>query len=138
MPKKKDPITDETMHVKSDLKILAEMRAFLRRVFTGIAEDPVERMELAANEVMANIVTHAYNGRPHHFITIRVTIFPHEICVDFTDTGTSFIPQSIALPIFDGSQEGGYGLFIVSQVVDQFTYCPTIDENRTHLSISLS
>ncbi len=137
MSEKKHFIIDKTIHLKSDLKILAELRAFLRDVFTGIADDPVERMELAANEVATNIIKHAYKNHAHHAITIRATVYPHEICVDFTDSGTPFIPESIPLPCFDGSQEGGFGLFIISEVLDQFIYRPAIDKNHTHLSISL-
>lgn len=131
-------MADETLHIKSDLKILAQIRLFLRRVFTDISLDPVERMELAANEVAANIIKHAYKDRPQQPITIRATTHPDRICVHFTDKGASFVLEDVPLPNFDGSREGGFGLFIVSQVVDQFTYHPGKDKNHTMLCIFLA
>lgn len=131
-------MADETIHLKSDLRVLAQMRLFLRRVFNDINLDPVERMELAANEIAANIIKHAYKDRPLQPITIRATTHPDRICVNFTDKGVSFILKDVPPPQFDGSQEGGFGLFIVSQVVDQFTYHPGGDKNHTMLCIFLT
>ncbi|BCS95210.1 hypothetical protein DSLASN_08420 [Desulfoluna limicola] len=137
MPDTERPIIEKTLHVQSDLQVLAEVRRFLREVFAGVPDDPVDRMELAANEVTANIIRHAYQGQPEHPITIRAALRDDRICVSFIDHGSSFEPDEVPQPLFDGSQEGGFGLFIVSQVVDRFTYHPNEDENHTSLCIFL-
>ncbi|WP_300673924.1 ATP-binding protein [Desulfoluna sp.] len=137
MTEKRHLIKDKTLQVKSDLQVLPEIRRFLREMFTDIPEDPVDRMELAANEVAANIIKHAYQGRPDQPISIRATVQPDRICVRFVDRGRTFDPENVPAPHFDGSQEGGFGLFIVSRVVDRFDYLPDEKENQTTLCIHL-
>lgn len=137
MFEKAPPIKDKRLQITSDLHLLAEVRRFLRKTFDGIAGDPVDRMELAANEVTANIIKHAYRGRTDQPIAIRATVRPDRICVSFFDRGHPFSPEKIPEPLFDGSQEGGFGLFIVAQVVDRFDYLPGEKGNRTTLCILL-
>ncbi|VFQ46502.1 ATP-binding protein [Desulfoluna butyratoxydans] len=130
-------INEQCLDVTSDLNVLSDVRRFLRDVFAGIADDPVNRMELAANEVAANIIRHAYKGAPGHAIVIRAQVGPDRICVSFFDHGAPFDPEQVPAPLFDGSQEGGFGLFIVSEVVDEFRYLPSAEGNRTTLCIFL-
>lgn len=137
MLEKAPPIKDKRLQITSELHLLAEMRRFLRETFHGIPSDPVDRMELAANEVTANIIKHAYQGLTDQPIAIRATVRPDRICVSFFDRGRPFSPEAIPEPLFDGSQEGGFGLFIVAQVVDQFHYLPDEEGNRTTLCILL-
>jgi len=137
MPGTGHPIKEKRLDIKSDLNVLSEVRRFLRKIFAGIADDPVNRMELAANEVTANIIKHAYHGRTDQPIAIQATVEPDRICVSFFDRGASFAPEHVPEPLFDGSQEGGFGLFIVSQVVDEFRYLPDEEGNRTKLCIFL-
>ncbi len=137
MPETEHPIIEKNLQVQSDLQVLSEVRGFLRKVFAGIPDDPVDRMELAANEVTANIIKHAYRGQPGQPISIRATVQTDRICVSFIDHGNPFEPDEVPQPLFDGSQEGGFGIFIVSQVVDRFTYHPNENENRTKLCIFL-
>lgn len=137
MPETTRPIAEKTLHIPSDLQFLATVRVFLREVFAGLADDPVDRMELAANEVTVNIMKHAYRGLADGSIAIRAAVHPDRICVTFADRGVPFNPEAVPQPIFDGSQEGGFGLFIVSRVVDRFDYHAGGDENRTTLCIRL-
>ncbi|SCY42957.1 ATP-binding protein [Desulfoluna spongiiphila] len=137
MPGTGQPIKEKHLDVTSDLSVLSDVRHFLREVFAGIADDPVDRMELAANEVAANIIKHAYKGNNGHRIVIRATVSPDRICVHFFDHGAPFDPAHVPPPLFDGSQEGGFGLFIVSEVVDEFHYLPSGEGNHTNLCIFL-
>jgi len=137
MPGTGQPIKEKRLDVTSDLNVLSEVRRFLRQTFAGIAEDPVDRMELAANEVAVNIIKHAYKGGTGHPIAIRATVGPDRLCVSFFDRGAPFDPDHVPAPLFDGSQEGGFGLFIVSEVVDEFHYLPSVEGNHTNLCIFL-
>jgi anti-sigma regulatory factor (Ser/Thr protein kinase) len=58
--------------------------------------------------------------------------------IEFVDKGKGFNPETVPQPEFDGSREGGFGLYIVSQIVDDVVYTRGKDNaNYTQLKILL-
>ena len=134
------PVTS-TLEIDSTLSNLARVRDFVRRFITdhgGLADDEqrLDRIELAANEVVANIIRHAYHDDPGRSIVIEAVSGPQRIDLRFFDWGGAWDPAAAEPPAFDGSKIGGFGLYIISQAVDRVTYTRDPDgRNCAHLTI---
>ncbi len=123
---------------------LNDVRIFVREVCekipTGrIKPHEIEKIVLAANEVVANIIKHAYKGRNDGLIQIDAKVSKNAIMFQFFDRGEPFDPDSAEAPKFDGSQDSGFGMYIISQSVDQVTYSRSGEGlNCTRVKIILS
>jgi len=127
----------------SDANELSAVRCFIRNFCRNIPEnllgqERVSMIELAVTEVASNIIRHGYNGISGRSFRISIRFSQSELFIEFMDKGSSFDPNTIPEPDFDGSQEGGFGLYIISKLVDQIVYSKTQDNtNLTRLKIHL-
>jgi sigma-B regulation protein RsbU (phosphoserine phosphatase) len=120
-------IFHDEVDISSDLKELSAARSFIRKfclrhVEAHLSEKAVSELELALNEAAANIMKHAYGGRPDQRIRIGADILTDRVVVRLSHWGEAFDPQSIPPPRLDGTEESGYGLFIISESVDKVSY----------------
>jgi phosphoserine phosphatase RsbU/P len=131
----------EASHCRPARKILVEFlsgldnleacRGFVRKICHEIAspavdEDSTCQLELAVSEAVANVMRHAYDGRPDQPIELSAEVFTDRLAFQIRYRGTSFDPAVVPEPVFDGSKDGGFGLFIIAQSVDEVSY--TSDE----------
>ncbi len=80
-------------------------------------------LELAIQEVSVNIATHAYaNSRGRIHMSAILSHQPLKITILLQDTGASFNPAVVPQPHFGELQEHGYGLFLVTQLMDEVEY----------------
>jgi anti-sigma regulatory factor (Ser/Thr protein kinase) len=118
----------------SDLAQLGAMRAFVREECVSAwgpeGEEALARLELALGEAAANIVLHAYRGQGGRPIEVSVEACPEQVCVWLFHEGEGFDPQAAPPPVFDGSHESGFGLYLIRQCVDEVEYCR--DERGRH------
>lgn len=127
--------------IKAELAELKTVRQFVRRFLTDlpkglISEDRVDLIELAANEVVANIIRHAYDESNEENIFIEANLADNRIDFKFYDWGKAWNPNDAPPPEFDGSKEGGFGLYIISQAVDNVSYLRDQDgKNCAHLTV---
>jgi anti-sigma regulatory factor (Ser/Thr protein kinase) len=112
--------------ITSDLGELAKVRAFARRAARELApsldDDAVSGLELACNEAASNVIRHAYDARNQHRIDFEAGVDEHKLTINLCHDGKPFDQSGIAPPSFDGSRDGGFGLFIIEQCVDSVTY----------------
>jgi serine/threonine-protein kinase RsbW len=111
----------------SDLGHLADMRAFLRQACgdawgTPADEPAVEQLELALSEAATNVIRHAYQGKEGLPIEMVIEATGDQVCLSLYHQGRGFDPGAVAPPAFDGSREGGFGLFLIAQSVDEVRY----------------
>ncbi len=87
------------------------------------ANDFIYLVELAISEICTNIIKHAYN-RSKGEIVGSITLLNNGVQLDFYDQGLSFDPNEVAQPTSDPKSlvEGGYGLYIVRQIMDVVSY----------------
>jgi len=112
---------------EGDLRQLASMRAFLRESchesWQGACdEDPILQLTLALTEAASNIILHADLGNEHKAITLTIAVDDDQACVTLQYAGKPFDPQAVAAPVFDGSRESGFGLYLIRECVDEFQY----------------
>ncbi len=132
------------LEIKNDLIELARVRAFVRNFCEGIPDialdnNRINLIELAVTEVTTNIIKHAYGEHTGEQIQINALLLDDKIVLQFYDWGKEFDPKSVPLPVFDGSQSGGFGLHIISHTVDEAEYSRDDNgKNCTCLKINLS
>ncbi len=110
--------------IKSDLSELAGVREFVRRVCDASAldDDATDQFELAMSETATNIMMHGYKGRSDGQIRILADTFPDRVVMRLYHWGVAFEPGHAELPRVDTYQEGGYGLYIIEESVDEVIY----------------
>ena len=109
----------------------------LRAVLEGIDGMPepnvtIYNIQLAADEIFANIAGHAYEGRAAGWVSISLTFDLASRCfsIELHDTGAPFDPSSVPAPDLEALQEGGYGLFLAQALMDDVIYTTKPDGNR--------
>jgi anti-sigma regulatory factor (Ser/Thr protein kinase) len=121
------PLARTELELRSDLSELHTTRAFVRDVCsalpgTPLAAERVAELELAVNEATSNIMKHAYHGRTDQRIHLEAETFPDQVVIRLCHLGDPCDPSSVAPPALDGSQESGFGLYLITQSVDDVRY----------------
>ena len=101
------------------------------------ATEVVYGIQLAVQEVCANIVEHAYRGAPDGRIQVlvRLDMPARELAVELRDTASHvFNPDETPEPDLANPQSRGYGLFLARSLMDEVTYHACPGNNRWHLS----
>ena len=95
-------------------------------------QELLEGVQLAAHEVCANMVRHAYAGRSDGRIVVglRLEEAPRRLLVELRDTGLPFDPGQARTPEPDELPTGGYGLLLVRKLMDEVRYTSGPDGNR--------
>ncbi|MDQ2731030.1 MAG: ATP-binding protein [Armatimonadota bacterium] len=111
----------------SDLNDLINIRAFLR----GFCKDsfvpppPLDKMdqlELAVDEAASNVMRHAYAGQPDGWLHLIAEADSSTIFIRLLHGGKPFDQEKVRPPAFDGTREGGFGVYLIAQSVDQVQY----------------
>ena len=110
--------------IESDLKDLEQSRAFVRDVCRQlpIAQDAVSALELAVNEAASNIIRHAYHEQSGCQIELEAETVGDSLEIRLYHEGEGFTPDPSYQPTFDGSRDGGFGLYIIEHCADAVTY----------------
>jgi anti-sigma regulatory factor (Ser/Thr protein kinase) len=121
--------------VTSDVAELAQIRAFVRTFCQDLPvqvldEESLSQLELAVTEAASNIMRHAYHGRTDQLIRIVAEAFTDRIAIRLAHRGVAFDPETVRPPAFDGSHEGGFGVYIIAHAVDEVRYVH--DEQEGH------
>ncbi len=133
----------EKINIKSNLNELGSVRSFVRDVFSKVPKnkknkDTIEKMVLAVNEAVTNIINHAYSGQIGKTIEITADISTNNIVFHLYDWGNTFSPESVAPPKLNGSESGGFGIHIMTNIVTKVSYCRDNDgKNCTRLEIKI-
>ena len=115
------------IEIRSDLRELRRAREFVRAFCQAapgspLEPDSVDALELAVHEAAANIMKHAYHGRPDQIIRLDGEAFPGHVSIQLHHRGDPFEPSAAPPPVFDGSRESGFGTYIISRSVDEVRY----------------
>ena len=130
------PAEQSLFHVEletsSDLSELGRIQAFVRQFcmrapIGDLEETQVSKLQLAVNETATNIMRHAYMERTDERIWFEAEAFTDRLVFRTRDQGGRFDPDSVEPPPFDGTEEGGFGLFIIREVFDDVQYTKDLD-----------
>lgn len=90
----------------------------------GFPDDAVGEIELALTEALANVIEHAYQGASDERIEVGVLVDAAALRVTVRDWGRYLDPASYRGRDLDDPGEGGYGVFLMSQLMDDVTREP--------------
>lgn len=111
----------------ADSSRLAEIAAFLRRALSDLAgyRDRAEErylIELAAVEACTNVIRYAYRSGPPGRIGLSVRPRKNGLEILVLDRGAPFNPTEIPRPDLANPGEGGYGIFLIREIMSEVRY----------------
>lgn len=99
----------------------------------NVHEDKIREIELSIAEALNNIIKHSYKGNEENKIDIFMSLEDGKFCIKLTDFGEP--RKNVGKPVLefdptdiDSLPEGGMGLFIIEQLMDENFY--TADGNK--------
>lgn len=131
--------------VAPDLLSIREIGPWLRGCMNGnVDSDQIEafamRVELALQEVAANIVNHGHadiDPTQHTPIALACEFVDNAMQIDIVDHGAEYEPEAQPVPDTSEPQVHGYGLMIVRQLTRRFDYARRDGANHTTLEFAL-
>ncbi len=104
----------------------------------GFSEQRAREIELAAEEVLVNIIRYAYSGGPPGQVELRgLAVSEDEFMLEFEDGGPPFDPTLIPPPDVNlplsQREAGGLGFFLVRKMVNEVRY--RRERNRNILTL---
>jgi serine/threonine-protein kinase RsbW len=112
--------------------VLDRVERYCRRA--GVARSGAADLRLALEEVLANLIAHAWPQGGVHEARITVGIEDGELAFEVSDDGVAFDPETSPPPPLDASLNnrpvGGLGLFIVRRLGDRLDYSRENGRNR--------
>ena len=109
----------------SDASELQRLRTFvIDSISATEIEEPSWQAEMvtAINEIVTNVMRHAYHGQPGRPIRIELDMHPSEAVVRISHQGLGLKRHSVPSPLLDGTEDGGFGLYLVDRMVDRIAY----------------
>jgi len=117
------------LEAASALVELPRLRAFVadfcaRAAVPPLGEEASAALQLAVNEAAVNVMKHAYEGRSDGRLALEAADEGDRVVVRLRHRGRGFRREEVAPPRFDGTAEGGFGVYIIEQSVDEVRYGP--------------
>jgi anti-sigma regulatory factor (Ser/Thr protein kinase) len=122
--------------LRNDLSELDRVSQRLKEFAAHQRLDPQVRgdLDLALEEVLANIISYGYADDREHQITVGLEVRPGEVRVHVEDDGRPFDPLEAPEPDTtlppDERPLGGLGIHLVRQLMDGVEYRRQGDRNR--------
>lgn len=113
-----------SIEISCDLNNLGRVRDWFRSNTLNLINDEevFERLNLALNELLSNVIIHANQSNPEKEMTVYMQIDEDTVRIELTHTGIAFNPSGNALPDIESLPEGGFGLFLISSAFDEVSY----------------
>jgi serine/threonine-protein kinase RsbW len=101
-----------------------DVRAWISGVAAegGLGAREASALSVAVNEMCANVHRHAYRGRRDGPIDLSIDVGPERVTITLSHRGAPFDPRSYVPPDLTQPAERGYGMYIVSRLVDQVRF----------------
>jgi serine/threonine-protein kinase RsbW len=121
------------LRVSSETKNLATISDFVSAFAreSALNDDDTFALQMAADEACANVIEHAYSGRPDGTVSIECRLANDEVILTIRDRGQPFDPKAVPRPDMKAPltkrHEGALGLYLMEKLMDvvQFEFDPT-------------
>ncbi len=118
---------------------ISRLRTFLED--NDASPDAVYVLEMAAEELLTNVVKYAFADDDEHLVIATASILAGQIRFTVEDDGKPFDPHNAPKPDLSLDIEdmpiGGLGLHLVQELADGTSYERAEDKNRTSVHIGL-
>lgn len=88
----------------------------------GFGAEAVFAIELALGEALANVIEHAYERKSGQEIHLALSIDETKIQLSIRDFGRKFDQSAYRSPNLNEAKEGGYGVYLIEQMMDEVSY----------------
>jgi anti-sigma regulatory factor (Ser/Thr protein kinase) len=120
----------QRLAVANDLSALVQVRQLVARSVAegGFDARSLNRMQIAVDEAVTNIIEHGYSATPRGVarIELALDVTPTEFRIEIVDQGARFDPTSTAeIDIrrhVDSGRGGGLGVFLMRSIMDVVDY----------------
>ena len=122
----------QSMTLPSDPRRLREARRWLVRlaVDAGLSSTEGHDLAVAFSEVCANVHRHAYRGRHDGRVDLAVRLDAAALVVTVDHHGEPFDSRAYTPPDLARPAESGYGLYLISRLVDDVSFEDTDQGGR--------
>ncbi len=122
--------SEGTFVLTSEPQHLARLRDWLREELTRHEVDGREQfgLQVAVGEICSNSIKHAYAGLGGKPIHVSVRWGEDRVVIEVRDFGRKFDPELYRPPDLEALPEGGVGLHIAKQFVDEFSFDVTQEQ----------
>ena len=123
-----EPVRIRIASTPAQLPIVRAVVEKLTRL-VGFDQEASDRITLAVDEALTNIIRHAYHGRPDGPIELTFRRVADArgaaaLCIELRDWGTQVSPEQIRPRKLDELRPGGLGVHIITSVMDEVQYVP--------------
>ena len=120
-------IIKDTLVLDAKLDKLSEVFTFVRQFYSsyGFNEKYCKQLDIVVEEVYVNIASYAYAGSETGDATIECSIDGDTGILVFKDHGTPYDPTLKEDPVLGDPKKmtiGGYGIYMVKQIMDDVSY----------------
>lgn len=124
------PLFRQSLAITNDLAALASVRELVRTGVerSGFPPHYLNRLQIAVDEAVTNIIEHGYEGRPpgNAAIEMTLTIDRTQFRMVIEDYGTTFDPEELGSVDIEkhveAGQSGGLGVFLMRKIMDLIEY----------------
>lgn len=99
----------------------------------GVPEPIINKVLLCVDELITNIIAHAYTDDEEHAVALECTVAPTLLTLELRDDGVEFDPTKQTRAVTEGSLEersvGGLGIHLVKSLMDKVEYAREGDFN---------
>ena len=104
---------------------------------------------LAIDEAVTNVIMHAYSGKgnsvviteKHPVVEITFILKDNTLQINITDYGVKYEPEMVPQPDvrenLQGKRKGGFGIFLIKKLMDNFEYRNNNGKNFLSLTKNL-
>ena len=115
------------------------VRSFLDK--GSVPSDTIYTVELIVEELLTNIIRHAYLDSAAHEISVRLALEPGRVVIRIEDDGREFDPRE-APPAdlggdLDSRQAGGMGIHLVREFAESLDYRRSEGRNLVEVRIAI-
>jgi serine/threonine-protein kinase RsbW len=93
----------------------------------GIDDAAIADLEVAMTEALSNVVRHSYEGLHGEEVELTLEIDAARLALGIHDRGRPFEPDGYRPPDLDEPGEGGYGVFLIEELMDEVSRRPLGD-----------
>jgi serine/threonine-protein kinase RsbW len=87
----------------------------------------ISEVEVAMTEALSNVICHSYEGRPRERLQLSLDIDESRLALGIRDRGQPFDPERYQPPDLDEPATGGYGVFLIEELMDEVSRRPLRD-----------
>lgn len=105
-------------------RIARKIDHFLRE--EKVDESLINKLLLCVDELITNIIAHAYNDKEDHAVLLECKVLDDKIVLELRDDGVAFDPTKQTRPnlklSMDDRNIGGLGIHLVKTLMDKVEY----------------